>query len=74
MGAIGSGGWFLAKLFEGLVSITALGLFNKIAGAIFGVLKYAFLVGLFLYFFNKADAALILHPYNSSAKLDLRLY
>ncbi len=50
------GAWFLAKLFEGLVSITALGLFNKIAGAIFGVLKYAFLVGLFLYFFNKADA------------------
>ncbi len=50
------GAWFLAKLFEGLVNITALGIFNKIAGAIFGTLKYAFLVGLFLYFFNKADA------------------
>jgi len=49
------GAWFLAKLFEGLISITALGLFNKIAGAIFGVLKYSFLIGLFLYFFNKAD-------------------
>lgn len=38
------GAWFLAKLFEGLISITALGLFNKIAGAIFGVLKYSFLI------------------------------
>ena len=50
------GAWFLAKLFESLVNITALGIFNKIAGAIFGILKYAFLIGLFLYFFNKADA------------------
>jgi membrane protein required for colicin V production len=49
------GAWFLAKLFEGLIKITALGIFNKIAGALFGLLKYAFLIGLFLYFFNKAD-------------------
>lgn len=47
--------WFLAKLFEGLINITALGIFNKIAGAVFGTLKYAFLIGLFLYFFNKFD-------------------
>lgn len=49
------GAWFLAKLFEGLIKITALGLFNKIAGGVFGLLKYAFLIGLFIYFFNKAD-------------------
>ena len=49
------GAWFLAKLFEGLVKVVALGVFNKIAGGIFGMLKYAFLIGLFLYFFNKAD-------------------
>jgi membrane protein required for colicin V production len=49
------GAWFLAKLFEGLISITALGIFNKIAGGVFGVFKYAFLIGLFLYFFNKID-------------------
>lgn len=47
--------WFLAKLFEGLVKVVALGVFNKIAGGIFGMLKHAFLIGLFLYFFNKAD-------------------
>jgi membrane protein required for colicin V production len=47
--------WFLAKLFEGLINVVALGIFNKIAGAVFGILKYAFMIGLFLYFFNKIN-------------------
>ena len=52
---ISIGAWFLAKLFEGLINIAALGIFNKIAGVVFGFLKYAFLLSLFLYFFNKVD-------------------
>jgi membrane protein required for colicin V production len=50
---ISIGVYFLAKLFEGLINIAALGIFNKIAGAIFGGLKVAFLLSLFFYFFNK---------------------
>ncbi len=47
--------FFLARLFEGLTKIVALGIFNKIAGAIFGIFKYAFLLSLFLFFFNRID-------------------
>ncbi len=48
--------FFLAKLFEGLIKIAALGIFNKILGAIFGLLKYAFISSIVLYFFNQLDA------------------
>ena len=54
---ISIGMFFLAKLFEGLIKIVALGIFNKIAGTIFGGLKYAFLISLFLFFFNKVQFA-----------------
>ena len=47
--------FFLARLFEGLVKIVALGLFNKIAGAIFGGLKYVILLSLFFFFFNRIN-------------------
>ena len=47
--------FFLARLFEGLTKIVALGIFNKIAGAIFGIFKYAFLLSLFLFFFNRIN-------------------
>jgi membrane protein required for colicin V production len=50
---ISVGIFFLAKLFEGLINIVALGIFNKIAGAIFGGLKYVVLLSLFFYFFNR---------------------
>lgn len=53
--AISVGVFFLAKLFEGLVKITALGIFNKIAGAVFGGFKYAFVAGVVLYFLNKIE-------------------
>jgi membrane protein required for colicin V production len=49
------GVFFLAKLFEGLVNIAALGIFNKILGALFGLLKYAFVISVLLYFFNPLD-------------------
>ena len=47
--------FFLARLFEGLIKIVALGIFNKIAGAIFGGVKYAFILGLFFFFFNRIN-------------------
>jgi membrane protein required for colicin V production len=47
--------FFLARLLEGLVKIVALGIFNKIAGAVLGFIKYTFLLSVFLYFFNKVD-------------------
>ena len=47
--------FFLAKLFTGLVNIAALGVFNKILGAIFGFLKYGFILSVMLYFFNLVD-------------------
>ena len=52
---ISIGIFFLARLFEGLVKIAALGIFNKIAGSVFGGLKYAFLLSLFFYFFNRIN-------------------
>ena len=54
--AVSTGIFFLAKLFEGLVNIAALGVFNKVAGALFGILKYLFVLSLALYFFNALDA------------------
>jgi membrane protein required for colicin V production len=69
---ISIGMFFLGKLFEGLAKVAALGLFNKIAGAVFGGLKYAFLLSLFLYFFNKIHFE---NKYiNSDAKANSRLY
>ena len=46
---------FIAKLLEGLVKIVALGIFNKFAGALFGLIKYTFLLSVFLFFLNKID-------------------
>lgn len=57
--------FFLAKLFEGLINIAALGIFNKILGAVFGLLKYAFIISIVLYFFNQLDAK---HHYLSADK------
>lgn len=47
--------FFLAKLFEGLIKIAALGIFNKILGTIFGGLKYALICSIVLFYFNKLD-------------------
>jgi membrane protein required for colicin V production len=57
--------FFLAKLFEKLINIVALGVFNKILGAVFCLLKYAFIISIVLYFFNQLDAK---HHYLSPDK------
>ena len=69
---ISIGIFFLAKLLEGLIKIVALGIFNKIAGAIFGVLKYAVLISLGLFFINKFD--LDFNWLNADTKADSILY
>src|SRR5262245_35220827 len=46
--AICVGIFFLAKLFTGLANAAAMGVFNKILGAIFGLLKYAFIISVLL--------------------------
>jgi membrane protein required for colicin V production len=69
---VGIGIFFLAKLFEGLINIAALGIFNKILGAIFGLFKYAFVISILLYFFNPLDTE---HHYISAdKKAESRLY
>lgn len=57
--------YFLAKLFTGLINMTALGILNKIFGALFGLLKYAFIISIILYFFNPLDTK---HNYLSPDK------
>ena len=52
---ISIGVFFLAKLFEGLINLAALGIFNKIAGAFFGAFKYAFILSIGFYFLNKIE-------------------
>ena len=42
----------LAKLLEAFVKITMLSLFNKIAGAVFGFLKYTIMMIFTIYFIN----------------------
>lgn len=64
--------FFLAKLLEGLIKIVALGIFNKIAGAIFGGLKYAVVISLLLFFINKVD--LHIKWLNPDAKAESYLY
>lgn len=52
---VATGLFFLAKLFTGLVDMAALGVFNKILGAVFGLLKVAFITSVIIYFFNLLD-------------------
>jgi membrane protein required for colicin V production len=63
---------FLAKLFTSLANMAALGIFNKIAGAIFGLLKHGLLLSIGLYFFNQLDTK---HHYlDTDKKADSALY
>jgi membrane protein required for colicin V production len=66
------GVFLLAKLFEGLVNIAALGVFNKILGALFGIIKYAFVISVLLYFFNPVDTER--HLISPDKKAESRLY
>lgn len=69
---VGVGIFFLAKLFEGLVNIVTLGVFNKILGGLFGLLKYAFIVSIAIYFFNQVDSKY--HWISTDKKAESALY
>ena len=45
----------LAKLLEGILKITALNAFNKIAGAVFGMIKFALVISFLLALFRPVD-------------------
>ncbi len=47
--------FFLAKLMEKAVKIAALGLLNKITGALFGALKFVLITGALLYFVSSFE-------------------
>jgi membrane protein required for colicin V production len=47
--------FLLAKLLEKSINLLALGFLNKLAGAFFGLLKYAFLLSILLLIINKAS-------------------
>jgi len=47
---------FIAKLLSKLVEAIALGWLNTIAGIIFGVLKTAFIISVFIFIFEKVDS------------------
>ena len=51
--AVSVGIFFLAKLLEGLIGIAALGIFNKLLGALFGFGKYLLITSVALYFFTR---------------------
>lgn len=45
----------IAKAIEKMVDMIAMGLFNKILGALFSLIKYAFLLSVLIFLFNKLD-------------------
>ncbi len=47
---------FLGEILDKLVKAVALGFVNKLVGAVFGVLKMAFILSLFLFILNTLDS------------------
>ena len=48
----------LAKLLEGILKITSLNSFNKVAGAVFGLLKFGMVISILLTLFRPVDSRL----------------
>ena len=63
---------FLAKLLEKILSISSLNVFNKIAGAVLGIAKFAFIISVILWLLKS------LEPHwnfiNDETKKESRLY
>lgn len=70
--AIWIGMILLSKLFEGLINVAMLGIFNKLAGAIFGGTKFFLLLSLFIFFFHKVDSKY--HWISPDTKAESTLY
>ena len=70
--AVATGMIFLAKLLTGLANIAALGIFNKILGALFGLAKHTLILSVLIYFFNQLDTR---HHYlDADTKASTRVY
>jgi len=54
--------FFLAKLMEKAVKMAALGIVNKLAGALFGALKFVLITGSFLYLLSSIENRFRLIP------------
>lgn len=54
--------FFLAKLMESAVKIAALGLVNKIAGSVFGALKFMLITGGILFLLGRIESHIQLIP------------
>ena len=63
---------FLAKLFTGLADMAALGIFNKILGAMFGLTKHILILSVLIYFFNQLDSKR--HFISSDKKAESKIY
>lgn len=59
---------FLAKVLEKFISLIALGFINKLFGAIFGLLKTAFILSVILIIINMADKTLRFIPLEEKSK------
>jgi membrane protein required for colicin V production len=63
----------LGKMFSSLVNVTPLGIFNKILGALFGLLRYALVLSLLFWFLKSADGKYKLIPESQAEKSKLIL-
>lgn len=54
--------FLFAKMLEKSINLLALGFANKLAGAIFGMLKIAFIISVLLIFINKLDSKVSIIP------------
>ncbi|MHC1703328.1 MAG: CvpA family protein [Tenuifilaceae bacterium] len=59
---------FIGKAIEGIFDLAMLGFANKILGVVFGVLKTAFILSVFLVIIEKADTKINILPKDISEK------
>lgn len=62
---------FIGKLFSSLINVTPLGIFNRILGAVFGLLRYALVLSLLLWFLNTAENKFRIIPESQTEKSKL---
>lgn len=69
--AIVFGVFLLAKVLDKAIKAIALGMLNRIAGMLFGILKYALVMSFLLYFLNQLNAKFVFleENWNSSSYL-----
>ena len=47
--------YFIGKLLEGVIKVVALGIFNRIAGALFGIFKLSMIISGLIFIINSLD-------------------